>query len=86
MQALGRVRHRHEPAAGTKHPRQLGEATVEVGDVVEHPGGERAVERRVLEWKVLHVSDACVDAAAPRQLDHPLGLVDRDHLGAELVL
>jgi len=52
--------------------------------VVEHPGRDRAVEGSVREWQRLDVPDARVDAPRLRQLDHPLGLVERDDLGARL--
>jgi len=49
--------------------------------VVEHPGGDRDVELAVAERQILDVAEARVDAALPRQVDHPRGEVDRDHLG-----
>ncbi len=53
--------------------------------MVQHPIGDDAVERAVRERQLLRVADAGVDAAGARQLDHPLRLVDRDHVGAKLL-
>ena len=52
--------------------------------MVQHPVRDDAVELAVCERQRLCVADAGVDAAGARQLDHPLRLVDRDHVGAEL--
>ena len=52
--------------------------------MVEHPGRNCAVEVPISERDRLHVPDARIDAPRPCQLDHPLGLVERDQLGARL--
>ena len=72
------VRDRDEAAAGPQHARELRERRVDVGHVEQHPGRERAVELPVLERQLPDVADDRVDAARPRQLDHPLRLVDAD--------
>src|SRR4051812_47362302 len=68
----------------TQHSPQLGEPEVEVRYVVEHPGGDRDVERGVVERKPLDVADARVDAAAARKLDHPRREVDELHARAQI--
>ena len=75
------VRDGDEATTRHEHAAELGEAAIEIGDVVEHPGRDRAVERLGLKRERLHVSDERVDAAGPRELDHPLGLVDGGDLG-----
>ena len=52
----------------------------------EHPGGDRDVERAVLERERLDVADARVDSTFSAQLDHPRRLVERDDLDTELRL
>ena len=79
-QVVARVRGRDEAPAGPQDARELARAPVEVGDVVEHPGRDDAVERRVLEREILDVADPRVDAALTRELDHPRREVDRDDI------
>src|SRR5581483_5646 len=45
----GRELERHEPGAGLQDPRRLGEPRVQVGEVAEPEGAQRAVELRVGE-------------------------------------
>ena len=52
----------------------------------EHPGRHDHVELAVRERELLNVADPRVDTARARELDHPLGHVDRDDLGSELPL
>ena len=52
----------------------------------EHPGGDRDVERAVLERERLDVADARVDSTFSAQLDHSRRLVERDDLDTELRL
>src|SRR5919197_4189309 len=79
------IRDRDENAARPQHARELPQTAVELRDVVEHPGREGGVELAVLEWERLHITDARVDALRPLHLDHRLGLVDADELGAQNV-
>jgi hypothetical protein len=65
------VRDGDETAARPKHPGELADAQLDVGHVVEHPGGDRAVERLVLERQLLHVADDRVDPPRAGQLHHP---------------
>ena len=83
-QVIEAVRRRDEPAAGTKDARQLGEPSLEIGDVVEHPVGNDNVERCVLEGQVLHVPLAGVDTALARELDHSWREIDRDNVHTKL--
>ena len=75
-----RVRDCDEPASAAKYAGDLRQSPLEVGNVVEHPRGDDAVEGLVLERQILHVTDAGVDAASACQLDHALGLVDGNDL------
>ena len=67
---------------GTEHARELPDAAVEIGHVVEHPGGHDEVELTVGERELLHVGDPRIDTALPRQLDHPRREVDGHDLGS----
>ncbi len=78
------VGRRNEPSTGSKDARELPQRAVEVFDVEEHPGGDRAIERLVVELEGLRVADTGIDAPRPGELDHALGLVDGNHLGPEL--
>ena len=60
-------------------------AAVELGHVVEHPGRDGDVELAVGEREILHVADASADSLGSLDLHHPLGLVDADELGAQLL-
>ena len=76
-----------KPSAGLEDPRQLPECPIEVGDVVEHPGCDGGVEGRVVERKILRISDVGVEnATSTSQLDHPLRLVEEGDVGAQLCL
>jgi hypothetical protein len=86
VEVVARVRRRDEAPARAQHTRQLAEGAVEIGHVVEHPRGDRNVERPVLEGQLPNVPDLRVDAACTRELDHALRLVDGDDLDPELVL
>jgi hypothetical protein len=85
-QMVAAVRDRDQAATGPQHSRELGERTVELGNVVEHPVGGSAVELAVTERQLLDVTDSCVDPGADRELHHALRQVDRDDADAKLVL
>ena len=78
------VRRRHELSAGSKNVGELLERTIEVRDMEEHPRRDRAIERSVAEIQPLHVAEPRVDSARRGDLDHALGLIQGDDLGAEL--
>ena len=80
-QVVAGVGDGHEASTGPQHAGELPQPAIQVGNVVKHPGGHRAVEGSVGEGKRLDVADARIDAARPRQLGHSLGLVERDELG-----
>jgi hypothetical protein len=48
--------------------------------VVQHEVRDGGVECPGVERKRLNITDACIDAARQRQLDHPSRLVDRHDL------
>ena len=74
-----------EPSAGPEHARTLRNCTLEVGDVVQHPTREDAVEGSVLEGKLLHVAYLDVDTPCARELHHARRHVDRADVRAELL-
>src|SRR5439155_26359586 len=78
------VRGRNEPPACPKHAGELAEATVEIREVVEHPGGHGAVEPPVFKLEFLYVAEASVDSAVAGQLDPARRKIDGDHLGNEV--
>src|SRR2546425_8370224 len=78
------VRGRDEASARFQDSPDLGKATIEIRQVVKHPGSHDDVELPVAERKVLDVADPRVDSLRPLDFDHPLRLVDADHLCAEL--
>ena len=59
----GAVRDGDQPAARTKHAVELRDRPVDVGNVVEHPGGDGCVEAPILERKLLDVADCGLDPA-----------------------
>src|SRR5581483_4826684 len=73
-----------EPSVRPQDAAELAERLLEVTDVVQHPGGDRAVEDPAPERQVLGVADDRLDAAPAGELDHPLGLVEGDDPGVEL--
>ncbi len=79
------ARPRDEPAVRAKHASDLADREIDIGRVVEHPGRDDTVEAAVGEGQILDVAGTRVHASRTRELDHPLRLVDRDHLAAELV-
>src|SRR5436190_5091609 len=84
LHVLDRVRHRDEPAAGTKHARELREREIEIADVEEHPGRQGDVELTVAERKRARVTDAGVESLGALDLDHPRRLVDPYQLNVKL--
>jgi hypothetical protein len=64
------VRHGDQPASGTQDSEELGNGAVDVGHVIEHPGGNGRVERTVLERQRLDVAHDRLDASSARELDH----------------
>jgi len=86
LPVVSAVRDRDKSSPRSQHARQLGDSTLDVWDVVQHPGGDGAVERRIVERQLLHVAEHCIDAADARKLDHPFGDVDGTDLGTDLAL
>jgi len=78
------VRRRHEASARPKYAGKLGESSIEIGNVKQHPGGDGAVERAVRELEVLNVAYLRLNAAGPRELHHPLRLIDCHNRGLQL--
>ena len=76
------VRRRHEASAWLKYSSKL-ESSIEVGNVKQHPGSERALERAVRELEVLH-ADMRIHSTGPRELHHSLRLIDRHNRHLQL--
>ena len=70
------LRPRSGPQAAAPGPAQR--VPVDVRDVEQHPSGDSAVERGVLELQLLDITDNRVDAATMAQARYPWGDVEHD--------
>lgn len=86
VQVAPRVGDGDENPIRAEHSGDLGQAPVEVGQVIEHPVGENAAELGIGEWEALDVAHPGVQTSGPGQLDHPRGQIQRHDLGPELSL
>mgnify|MGYP006316232205 CR=1 FL=1 len=76
--------HGPEEIAGMRAAGNLGERSIEVRNVKQHPGGDGAVEGAARESEVLHVADVRLHSAGLRELHHSLRLIDRHNSGLQL--
>ena len=79
--ARGRLAGEDEPAAGLEHAQDLGEAAVEVGDVVQHGVADDDVEGVVVVGQPFGIGDPALDLEAEAAR---VALRDLDHARAQI--
>jgi hypothetical protein len=70
VEMIASVRYRDQPAPVTERPVQLTYCLIDVGNVVEHPRGDRCIERSILERKCLDVGLLRGDAFVRCESNH----------------